>query len=267
MDSEGSAGIGVANWYCCVNATLGGNFRSDPSGNGNALYRQWNSDFGVTNTVVLGATHNITNAVNCVFRSNDSQVDLTKPGLINCRKLTTAECALDADFRPDRVTSALVDAGVETSIVGETDVYGGQRVYNGAIDIGAVEADWRSRYRAILGAGGLTVSAADPQVTEDAGAVLISGGTLSATWANARAPKSVQLVGTVQVTGNGTLTVKVDGETMWTLTAADGVVALRLRTTSPLTSWVFEYAPGESDTGGARLSGFSRQIGITMNFR
>ena len=266
MDSEGSAGIGVANWYCCVNATLGSSFRS-ASGNGHALYRQWELDYGVTNTVVLGSTHGITNAVNCVFRSNDSWVDLTQPGLINCRKLATAECALDADFHPDHATSALVDAGVETSVAGETDVYGGQRVYNGAIDIGAVEVDWRPRYRAILGAGGLTVTAADPQVAEDAGAVLIPGGSLSATWANARAPRSVHLVGMAQVTGNGTLTVKVDGETMWTLTAADGAVALRLRTTSSLTSWAFEYAPGESDTGGARLSGFSRQIGITMNFR
>ena len=135
------------------------------------------------------------------------------------------------------------------------------------IDIGAVEADWRDCYRKLLKAGGLAVVSADPQVVTNDNAVLIRDGTLSATWANARAPKSVQLVGTTQVTGNGTLTVSVDGETIRTLTAADGAVSLGLRTALPLTSWVFEYVPGENDTGGALLSDFSRQIGMTMNFR
>ena len=72
---------------------------------------------------------------------------------------------------------------------------------------------------------------------------------------------------TTQVTGNGTLTVSVDGETIRTLTATDGAVALRLRTAAATTGWAFEYVPGENDTGGALLSDFSRQIGMTMNFR
>ena len=265
-DSSGSSGIAVNNLYVCVNVTVGSNIRRDSGGYGYGLYRQWSSDYGVTNTVVLSMTHSLTKAVNCVFNSGDGNVNVDGANMVNCRKESVASMALDERYRPDLATSVLVDAGTPVD-AGATDVYGGQRIYNGAIDIGAVEADWRDGYRKLLKAGGLAVVSADPQVVTNDNAVLIRDGMLSATWANVRAPKSVQFVGTTQVTGNGTLTVSVDGETIRTLTAADGAVSLGLRTASPLTSWVFEYTPGENDTGGALLSDFSRQIGMTMNFR
>jgi hypothetical protein len=46
---------------------------------------------------------------------------------------------------------------------GTTDAQGNQRVYNGAIDIGAFEADWRGVYARALGRR-ITVSSADPSV-------------------------------------------------------------------------------------------------------
>lgn len=82
------------------------------------------------------------------------------------------------------IDAANADLNEETSV---TDAMGGQRVYNGALDAGAVEADWRERYRADIGKRrGFSVTSASPGIEEtNAGKVRITSGTaLEAVWAN-----------------------------------------------------------------------------------
>ena len=49
-----------------------------------------------------------------------------------------------------------------------TDVLGGQRIYNGRLDIGAVEADWRNRFGGDISSK-VAVLAAMPSVSEQQG--------------------------------------------------------------------------------------------------
>ena len=68
------------------------------------------------------------------------------------------------------------------------------------------------------------------------------------------------------MTGNGTLTVTIDGEST-DYTSADGALKLERKTTAANTDMVFAYAPGEADTGCAILSGFDRASGSVFIFR
>ena len=64
----------------------------------------------------------------------------------------------------------------------DLDALGGQRVYNGARDCGALEADWRVRYARDI-CSRLNVQSADPQVSEqhDLSVRVNEGSSLNAT--------------------------------------------------------------------------------------
>ena len=93
----------------------------------------------------------------------------------NCMPVVGSNVAIDK-------ADASLDKFDET-----TDAFGGQRVYNGALDVGAVEADWRGRYGKDIGGRGLSVTNASPEVEEVAAtrSVRLAAGTsLSALWNN-----------------------------------------------------------------------------------
>lgn len=199
MDSSGSTGIGINDCFKVVNCTIGGDFRKS-AGYGVAFYRQWGNDYGVTNTLCLGSTHAIISgtACNCAFATD------SKAG-VDCIQVTVAQCALDADYRPDQATSMLVDRGLTSAAEGEADAWGGQRIYNGRVDIGAVEADWRARYAAdISGRRRFVVTDATPNVTETADATVSvgAGGSLAAVWKGV-AGKAIDYTVSVKVSGTG----------------------------------------------------------------
>lgn len=93
----------------------------------------------------------------------------------------SGDVSVDDDYRP-LITSVAVDAadpGLRPDELPDTDLLGGQRVYNGAMDIGALEADWRVKYAEAASPSGrrFSVEAADPAVTLSSdGAVLIPDG-------------------------------------------------------------------------------------------
>ena len=93
----------------------------------------------------------------------------------NCMPVVGSNVAIDK-------ADASLDKFDET-----TDAFGGQRVYNGALDVGAVEADWRGRYGKDIGGRGLSVTNASPEVEEVAATRnvrLAAGTSLSALWNN-----------------------------------------------------------------------------------
>lgn len=264
MDSEGASGICVNDTFACVNVTIGDAIRKDSSGYANAYYRQWSRDYGMTNCVILGAAYNIGSAVNSCFVHHS--VDETV--MTGCRRISVAEAALDENYRPDRQTSVLVDAGVPAEGWSGTDAYGGQRVYNGAVDIGAVEADWRERYAECLGSGSLTVVSAGPGVTEtDDGQVAIADGTLVVDWRNRSGSRETKFTGNVEVSGAGSLTVAATGGATLSYDAGDGLSPFAFSTSEETLTLTFEHVPSADGEGSAVLSGFRRVSGMVFLVR
>ena len=92
-----------------------------------------------------------------------------------------AAMQVDSEFRPVFGSFAGIDRGdnsVSTEALGDTDVYGTPRILNGALDIGAVEYDWRPAFAAALGRR-FTMTYASPSVTMNAtGGLRVPGGEI-----------------------------------------------------------------------------------------
>ena len=118
-------------------------------------------------------------------------------------------------YTPVIGANAAVDAG-DASICKDTggkDVYGNQRVYNNALDIGAVEANWCDKYAAdISGKKSFAVTAASPEVIESAGVVqLPEGATLDAQWTNASGRNRLYTV-QLRLASESAATITLNGE-------------------------------------------------------
>lgn len=143
------------------------------------------------NCIVVGAIRVIRSpAINCVYTDQQMGADYEK-FYATSRKATVGEMALDATYCPRIGKSVAIDFGDNAAlesalaVLGDADILGTQRVYNGTVDSGAVEADWREIYaRDIVASRRFAVVSASPEVVEtNAGTVSVgSGGMLSATW-------------------------------------------------------------------------------------
>lgn len=140
--------------------------------------------------------------------------------------LPAERLAVDADYMPAK-DSALVDAGLNSDIPAQLhgrDALGHQRIWNGTVDIGAVEYDWRGDFTAALGGGqsgvSLQVTEASPDVLLVNGSLQLMGGaSLTCAWSGLR-PNSIRSFA-AQVAGSGTLSVGLNGEPLMSLEAAD----------------------------------------------
>lgn len=134
---------------------------------------------------------------------------------------TLAELPVDGDGRPT-VRNAAVDQADATlsAHVGDRDLLGGQRVYNGTRDIGALEADWRTAYARDISRR-LMISSASSAVVETAErhVRLVDGTALVATLRNAGGIDKVRM--RAIVSGGGALAIRVNGETVRTLSEGD----------------------------------------------
>lgn len=172
-----------------------------------------------------------------------------------------AELPVDADGRP-LAGNAAIDRADESlsAFVGGCDLLGGQRVYNGARDVGALEADWRPVYAKDI-SGRLAVLSASPNVVETESNLvrLVDSTSLSAALRTPNAAGRAALV-RVAVTGDGTLSVCVNGETADTLSAGESVVRLPLAGTG-LEEISFAYSGnGHADIGRMSLENGFRVI-------
>jgi hypothetical protein len=106
-----------------------------------------------------------------------------------------AAAQVDDEYRPLPGEVSLIDSGdaaFATESVGDTDMYGVPRILNGRIDIGALEYDWRPAFSAGLGKR-FTVTHASPSVvTNAAGGLVISGGSVAGT-VREKGPYKVQI--------------------------------------------------------------------------
>jgi hypothetical protein len=247
----------------------GGNVRAVSGASSNKAYFHDNLVLGVT-----GPKGNLTNTVTgCVFAnsSNNYPVDET------CIVVPSSELEVDEDLRPIVGRNAAVDRGSLEALTAHTggvlpldkDAYGFMRVMNGTVDVGALEGDWRPMYAKILDGKGtyLQVTAADSGVfTNDVGGVgsveLHGGESLALTWGTAAHPATRR--GKVQVTGEGTLAMILNGETNAVFTASDGVAEFAF----PVAGMGgFDFAFAFDGEGTADLFGFSARLGTLFSIR
>ena len=176
-----------------------------------------------------------------------------------------ADIVLDADYAPVIGSCEAVDAGYfdadAVAMGGGADHYGSQRVANGRIDIGAVEADWRPHYAAARGAG-VTVTNASSEVTlgDDGKVHLADGAALAGFWTQLQPNRRTRYSGDVTAT-DGTIAGTV-GETAVSVT--DGADAFSFKTKADVQGFDFAFV----GTGDGALSGFEQFVpGVLLMLR
>jgi hypothetical protein len=186
--------------------------------------------------------------------------------------VTNIESVLpNADYEPVIGANLTVDAGnfeaFDRDVCGNVDVYGRQRVANGSMDIGAVEAQWLGRYSDDLAGLGIAVTNASPAVVETAdGLVAIRDGRLDLEWRNS-CGQALKHVLPVKVAGSGVLTVWLNGEVLGTAMSADGEAIFEFRNALAVNALSFVYVPGEGDAGAAFIGPLKRPLGHVIVIR
>ena len=254
-------------WNCTIgsgNVALGGGWTC-------GIYDSYGKNGGVFNTLCLGYAQNVTNANNSYFlkHATRTNVDITDSRIVACRLLEADEMPVDVAYAPIVGTNPAVDKGNPKLSAhgwyGDHDVYGNPRAVNGSqMDIGAVEADWRSVYsRDIAKSGKFAVTAADPGVVETTeGTVAISDGeTVKAIWRNPdAAPRTYTL--SVKLSEVGTLTVLLNGEKLQDVSTA-GTTNLTFKGPLAENELVFAYV----GNGVAELLTSRCEIGMVLIVR
>ena len=137
-------------------------------GNGSVLHDS-STPMSVHNSVVLKRRGNNVTYFNCAVINTTALTDSDTDSF----SLSEAEMKLDERYAP-QPGSPLVDRGnggyydafpvAVADAYSKADLSGGQRIYNGAVDIGALEYDWRDDFASRISKRNLTVVEANPGV-------------------------------------------------------------------------------------------------------
>lgn len=172
----------------------------------------------ITNCLVLGSCGGPGAMTAKVFNSVFAKGCGTLPCHESCYIGDGTDVLVDADLRPIPGKNPAVDRGDRTNTHAllplDLDALGGQRIMNGEIDVGALEADWRPVYaRDISRSGRFAVTEVGEDIVEtDSGTVAIPDGeTLAAIWRNRDGKTSTYNL-SVRLAEAGTLTILLNGE-------------------------------------------------------
>jgi hypothetical protein len=214
---------------------------------------------------------------NCVIVDQDSSwVDKLESELsLNTVFTNTAAMQVDAEYRPVFGSFAGIDAGdasVVSSGLGGTDVYGSQRIMNGAIDVGAVEYDWRPKFGSELGRRFTVTYASSSVKTNSIGGLKMDGMTSGL----GDFARPVCIAGTVNEVGMYEVFFNVTGGTLAVYVGEDEVamgsaglegqsVQFKVADTSSEIRIVF--TPAEENSGYAILQRLSLMRGFTITIR
>ena len=136
---------------------------------------------------------------------------------------------------------------------------------NGALDIGALEADWRGVYASDIGGYTMEVLGATADVVEsESGTVVVNPGqSLDAVWNGRANGRSSVFLLPLRVIGTGVLSVTVNGETH-TFTAADGETAWQFKSALAVNNISIAY---DGEDGYAEILNGKRLAGFELIFR
>ena len=209
----------------------------------------------------------VTEVRNCVFAKGsdlaDDHADTNETVIV---ATADDEVSIDANGVPVIGKCLAVDAGNNDWIESEKDLAGGQRIYNGTVDAGCFEADWRPVYGKCIGRTRLlSVTAADPSVTtNEIGQVTIPSGTLVAALTNDGGADATYVL-KVTVTG-GTLTVSVNGVSV-AEPIVSGTQEIELKDPGAIARLDFAFDPADENPGAATILSLRRQNGLVLIFR
>ena len=146
----------------------------------------------------------------------------------------------------------------------DTDLAGNPRAVNGSrMDIGCYEADWKGRYASNLGSR-LSVVEASPAVYEtESRTVALVDGTKVTLDLRGISGRTVRQVVSFKVTGEGVLTLKVNG-VEYNYYTENGTVQTFMNSTAAAST---EYAFSFAGTGTAELLNCSNGIGMSLVIR
>lgn len=184
------------------------------------------SPSNVVNCVIFGYANNLPYYTSCIFDSNAANVSEENRGAgsVLLPGAGSEIGGLDAEGRPLK-GSCVIDVGTNMTFAadryGTLDAGGGQRVYNGRVDIGAYEYDWRTDFAADIARGKMKMTDASADVTEsdDETVLLGNGDAVKLVWKD-QGRKPTDRFFNFKVT-DGTLAVRVNGEAVATF-AEDG---------------------------------------------
>jgi hypothetical protein len=253
-----------------TNCTIGANFFKSKTSNekGFCLHQPVNEkNVYVFDCLILGKINTLVKMRRCAAVSADSNVPLEDCD--DCILTNAVSLVIDeTTYRPkigenvaiDRISLSDDSEAVRT----EKDLYGVQRVFNGARDLGALDADWRSHYAKTLGGSRITVVSADPTVVEENGVLKIPYGSVELTWRNPSDQMVTHLMG-LAVYGGGVLSVLKDGEQFVNVNAsASGIHSFR---TSDTVAMSFTYNPDAEEAGYAEIGNLTARIGSRILIR
>ena len=230
------------------------------------------SDVAAFNSVIGGSLEYNTRTygrafTNCIVATT---AKYAKCQYVDCVVTNFEAIGISDEGIPTNRSSLVVDAANPAYVpdtLGDRDALGGQRVYNGKVDIGAVEYDWRGDYAKDIAKREVVVTAADSQVIEREGKVTLDpGASLTAEWTPVG--ESARCDVKASVTGTGTLTVSVDGTAIGTATVADSPKTFNFAGAIGETSKiVFSYSQEEDDEGCAVIEKIGSQQGLLLLVR
>lgn len=224
----------------------------------------------IVNSVVMGPWALLQTACtirNCAFTSRAKNV--LPESLVDCIVTNSESLAFDLEYRPAIGSNVAIDAGdsalVSYRIDDGMDLSGGQRVMNGRMDAGALEADWRPTYADCLGNGNLSVTSVSPEVhTDDGRRVIVPNGSLECTLSFAGDGCSM-FSADFEIAGSGVLNFYVDGDIAGSYSS--GRHRARFPRTSEKVSVKVEYCPSSGDAGAAFLYSIRQVAGTVVLFR
>lgn len=199
---------------------------------------------------------------NCIFASTPTKPGGTFEFGTGSYQTNSAAIGLDETYRPIVGGSVCIDAAyVDATLrraMEDLDASCGQRIYNNALDIGALEGDYRPVFAEAMDAGRhIVVTSADPSVRLSERGVAMSSGGLELAWAQPQGEKS-DFFFDVAVTGGGSLYAHFNGATAC-VDAASGARTISFVSSMPDNAVSFAFSP-VTDAGEclAVLSRFTR---------
>ena len=262
-------------WFSTINACTFGPDNTDMSGATQHVIAYRNgSGSEVVNSIVLGsalARNNEPYAIrNCVFMTGRVPSATSLP-LTDCIVTNAEMVAFDENYRPVVGSNVAIDHGDATRIASlindGLDLSGFQRVMNGAMDIGALEADWRPIYARSIGGNRLSVTNASAEVyANDSREVCMPSGVLEGV-VNFSGTRSQMFNIVFRVTGNGSFNIYFDNVLYGSYGYAAGTQEVKVPMSTDNFALKFEYVPGEGDEGMAVVQSARIIAGMTIAIR
>ena len=211
---------------------------------------------------------------NCLVMAGAVGTYLKRENSYNTIFTNSAAALVDSDYRPILGSFAGIDAGdaaYSSEALGDKDIYGTPRILNGALDIGAVEYDWRPMFNVELGQR-FKMTYASPTVTTNAsGGVKLNGdaGALG----NRALP--VCVAGTATSAGPYEFTFEITGGSVQVCVgdvlvgeaSGTGEQSIRINVPDTTSEIRFTFTPDDQNPGMVLLRKFSGARGFSISFR